>query len=79
MFIVSSRVSWVIMVAPGSEKVVGTSTLTLVDRQDRCASGGVGAGRDVTEVGIGRMLEKLRQGIVSGLGVYTAVRRYGPR
>ena len=32
MFIVSSRVSWVIMVAPGSEKVVGTSTLTLVDR-----------------------------------------------
>ena len=48
------------MVAPGSEKkVVGTSTLTLVDRQDRCASGGDGAGRDVTEVGIGRMLEKL--------------------
>ena len=63
MFIVSSRVSWVI-IGVSEKMVVGEYVLDTrwtPDRQDWCARGGDGSGRGVTENVIGMMLEKRRK------------------
>ena len=80
MFIVSSRVGWVIIGDPGSEKMVGgMSTFSTRSRQAVCQQSN---GEDETWCWrIGKSVKvkmtvwsQVREGIGSCLGVYTALR-----